>query len=108
MHKRILLLTFNQVGDNGIISFSNSYNYWKPSPLPLNGSSFIAPYWADFDLRGTGQISYRQTKNISLLARATHEIQTAFALTQNWIVTNLLIVTWNAVGYYNNKTDKVL
>ena len=67
----------------------------------------IAPYWADVDLTGTGNIFYRQSKNPVLLARASHEIQMAFSLSQNISVTNLFIATWNAVGYYQNHTDKV-
>ena len=85
----------------------NSYNSWNPQLLPLSGNSFIAPYWADFDLRGTGEVYYRQTKDPILLARATNEIQTAFSIPHHVVVTNLFIATWDAVGYYNLHTDKV-
>ena len=95
------------MGDNGIISLDNSYNPWNPRLLPFNDFQFIAPYWADFDLTGTGNVFYRQTRNLALLARATNEIRTAFPMSQNAIVTNLLIVTWDAVGYYSSNTDKV-
>ena len=86
---------------------NNSYNAWTARLLPLNRTQFIAPYWADFDSRGTGQIYYRQTKNPTLLARATKEIRAAFPLSHNVIITNLFIVTWDAVGYYPNRIDKV-
>ena len=90
---------------------TNLYNHYIPNQLPLNGSqSFIAPYWADVDIRGTGEIYYRQTNNPVLLARATNEIQTAFPMSQNVNITNLFIVTWDAVGYYSNDSrgiDKV-
>ena len=75
--------------------------------LSSNRNSFIAPYWADFDLRGTGKVYYRQTKDPILLARATNEIQTTFSLPHHVVVTNLVIATWDAVGYYSNHTDKV-
>ena len=98
------------MGDNGIISLNNSYNAWIPRLLPLISNTptaqFIAPYWADTDLRGTGQIYYRQSKDPVLLARATNEIQRVFTLYQN--VTNLFIVTWDAVGYYSMQTNKVM
>ena len=96
-----------QVGDNGIVSLNNSYNSYIPTLLPQNGSKFIAPYWADVDLRGTGQIYYRQTKNPTLLARATKQMQKTLCFSQNLIVTSLFIVTWDAVGYFNKHTDKV-
>ena len=104
----MVLHTYNfQVGDNGIISLNNSYNAWTARLLPLSRTQFIAPYWADFDSRGTGQIYYRQTKNPTLLARATKEIRAAFPLSQNVIINNLFIVTWDAVGYYSYGIDKV-
>ena len=86
---------------------NSSFNDYIPRSLPLNGSRFIAPYWADTDLRGTGRIFYRQTNNPVLLAKATNQIREAFPSFQNVIVTNLVIVTWDAVGYYNRGTDKV-
>ena len=95
------------MGDNGIISLDNLYNPWAPRSLPINNFQFIAPYWADFDLTGTGNVFYRQTRNPTLLARATTEIRAALPMSENVIITNLLIVTWDAVGYYFNNTDKV-
>ena len=67
----------------------------------------IAPYWADVDTRGTGRVFYRQTSDPSLLARATSEIRTAFPESSNVTIINLLIATWNRVGYYFRNTDKV-
>ena len=97
-------MTF-QVGNNGIISLHNSYNHYIPQRLPRSGFQIIAPYWADFDLRSTGNVFYRQTNKSALLARATNEIKAAFPVSEN--VINLLLVTWDAVGYYNLHTDKV-
>ena len=74
--------------------------------MPL-GYPFIAPYWADVDIRGTGEVFYRQSTNSNLLARASREIENGLALTQSIEIEHLLIVTWNAVGYYYRKTDKV-
>jgi len=86
---------------------TNLYNEYTPNQLPLGNQHFIAPYWADVDIRETGEIYYRQTNNPVLLARATNEIRTAFPMSQNVNITNLFIVTWDAVGYYLRHTDKV-
>jgi len=86
---------------------TNSYNPYTAGTLPIVGERFIAPYWADVDTSGTGRIYYRQTTNSTLLARATNEIQRAFPMSQNVNITSLLIVTWDAVGHYNGRTDKV-
>ena len=87
---------------------TNTYNFWTPGPLPIDGPQFITPFWADVDLTGTGQVYYRQTNDTVLLARANNEIQAAFAMSENVNITNLLIVTWDAVGYYSGRTDKVI
>ena len=81
-------------------------NRHTPLLLPLNGNNFIAPYWSDVDTSGTGQVYYRQTNNSILLARAANDIQSV-SLSENVAITNLFIVTWNAVGYYFSNTDKV-
>jgi len=77
-------------------------------PLPLSSTDkIIAPYWIDVDTRGTGDIYYRQTTNPSLLARTTSEIRAAFPISQNATITNLLIVTWDRVGYFYWQNNKV-
>ena len=81
------------------------YNPTSINRLPRNGSRFIAPFSDDIDLRGTGQIYYRQTNDHSLLSRATREIQTAFSVSLN--VSSLFIATWDAVGYYPRGTNGV-
>ncbi|XP_065916878.1 uncharacterized protein [Dysidea avara] len=95
------------ISDNGVVSFNNTFSLYTPRSLPLNGTNkIIAPYWADVDITGTGNIYYRQTTDSSLLARATSEIRAAFSMSQNFMAKHLLIVTWNAVGYYYRNTDK--
>ena len=93
---------------NGIISLDSPFTSSSVRSFPLNGTDkIIAPYWTNVDTRGTGQILYRQTTDPSLLARASREIQAAYPLSQNITITNLFIVTWDAVGYYYYGIDKV-
>ena len=102
------MFNYTQINDNGVISFNNPYNVRTPLSLPLSGTDqIIAPYWADVDTRGTGQIFYRQSTDPSLLARTENEIRRAFPMSQNVTITNLLIATWDAVGYYLFNDDKV-
>ena len=97
-----------QVNDNGVISLYSRYNVRTPLSLPLSGRYWIiAPYWADVDIREAGRIYYRQTTDPNLLDRATREIRQRFSMSQNITVTNLLIATWNNVGYYYRNSDKV-
>ena len=87
------------------------YSSYSPLLLPLNGTDsteqIIAPYWADVDTSGTGEIFYRQSTDPSLLARATSKIQAAFPASENVTIESLVIVTWDKVGYYDSNTDKV-
>ena len=68
----------------------------------------IAPFWADVDITGTGNVFYRQTADPDLLARASNKINLAFPTSSKSKVENLLIVTWDSVGYYSENTDKVI
>ena len=98
-----------QINSNGVISLDRSFTSSRVSSLPVRGtfesSRIIAPYWANVDTRGTGNIYYRQTTDPNLLSRTIREIRRAFPRAVH--LTNLLIVTWDAVGYFNQQIDKV-
>ena len=97
-----------QVNNNGVISFTRAVSTFTPEPFPLgNGLQLIAPYWADVDTTGTGQVWYRETDNRQLLDRAQREINRVFSQQRNFVPINLFIATWDHVGYYNGNTDKV-
>ena len=82
---------------------------YRASPLPLFTTRrwVIAPYWANVDTRGTGQIFYRQTNDPNLLVKASSEIQAASPMYRNIMITNLFIATWDTVGYSPSQIDKV-
>jgi len=97
-----------QVNFNGVISVGGFFTASTPSSLPLSRpAKIIAPYWADVDIGGTGNIYYRESKDPILLTRATGEIRAAFPLLNNVKITDLFIATWDSVGYFYNGTDKV-
>ena len=54
-----------------------------------------------------GTVWYRETSNSLLLSRFRDEIHAAFPNQREFIPTSLFIVTWDHVGYYRHKTDKV-
>ena len=74
--------------------------------LRLKLNTQIAPYWADVDITGTGNIGYRETRNPDLLQRANNDIRRAFS-TIRFSSEYLFIATWDHVGYYSSRTDKV-
>ena len=67
----------------------------------------IAPYFSDVDTRGTGNIWYRSTLDPVLLEKAKNDIPMVLS-GPNFNLTWLFIATWDHVGYYNTKTDKVI
>lgn len=73
------------VNHNGNITFEGGFPDYDPEPINALSVPIIAPFWADVDTRGTGTISY---------GRDTVDGRPAFA------------VTWNAVGYYSQRTDR--
>ena len=69
----------------------------------------VAAYWGDVDTRPAdgGTVWYRETSTSLLLSRFKDEIQAAFPNQREFTPTSLFIVTWDHVGYFNQKTDKV-
>jgi hypothetical protein len=70
------------INNNGNISFDASYSTFSSSSFPSSLYTMIAPFWADVDNRGSGNVLYTLTPTA-------------------------LIVTWENVGYYNQQTDKL-
>ena len=100
---------FIQVNNNGIISFGNSFSRFIPSRFPSNSrEALIAPYWADTDTRtnGSGNVFFQETTNLTLLQRASREIQDGLSV--SFTPTHLLIATWDSIGYFNSGTDRVI
>ncbi|CAH2318184.1 hypothetical protein AB205_0044100 [Pelobates cultripes] len=80
--------------------------FWSSHDIPLpSGSPIIAPFWADVDNEITGDIYYRQSSDLNLIARATSDIRSYFnypTFTSQWV----FVATWDRVGYYGSKSNK--
>ena len=105
-------LSGSQVNTNGAISFITAISAFTPIAFPLAGEfTLIAPYWADVDTRGFGpannDVWYRNTSDPVLLSRARDEIQLAFLDQHAFSPTLLFIATWDQVGYFERKTNRV-
>ena len=74
-----------------------------------NSVPVIAPYWADVDTRGTGNVWYRLTTVPEIILRVRNEIAVAFPqLSTSFIAQEVVVATWDRVGYYERQTDKVI
>uniref|UniRef100_T1JGD6 Nidogen n=1 Tax=Strigamia maritima TaxID=126957 RepID=T1JGD6_STRMM len=93
------------INSNGLISFYTDipvfYNIQFPMDYPI-----IAPFYADIDITGTGKVFYRETSSQYLLDRANNYIQEHFTTAAAFRARSLLIVTWEEVGSYKQKTEK--
>ena len=93
------------MNNNGDISFDSELSAFTPQSFPLSGTPLIAPYWADVDTSGTGNVSYRETQDLSLIRRARGDVLRAFSV--RFQPTFLFVATWDRVGYFSSQTDKV-
>ena len=83
------------------------YSEYIPQQLPLD-IPLIAVFWGDVDTTTSdgGFVWYRNTTSEDLLQRALKDIQEAYPLATD--INYLFIATWDHVGYFRQKTDKVL
>ena len=96
-----------QVNSNGILSFEVVFIEFSPTLFPIrSGTPLIAPYWDNVDIRDGGTIFYRQTTNVTLLQRASDEIQDGLSLP--FSPSHLLIATWDAVNHFQGGSDGVI
>ena len=100
-----------QINTNGVISFIAPVPTFTPEEFPISNRFLVAPFWADVDTRGTGEIYFKETFNSTLLTkarnvirRATHQAAGLSRFRPRW----LLIATWYQVGYFSSHTDQVI
>ena len=70
------------INNNGNISFGASYGTFSSNPFPDATYVMVAPFWADVDTRGTGEVWYKVTPTYA-------------------------IIRWHNVGYFSSQTDKI-
>ena len=98
-----------------MISFERPFSAFMPVPFPLNGTNatiqLIAPYWSDVDTRSEngGAVWYRESNAQEDIARARDDIRAAYeeARDSNFAPRSVFIATWDHVGYYSARDDKV-
>ena len=97
---------YDQVNNNGIITFESDFASFDPSIFPSGGPS-VAPYWADVNTAsfGGGSVFYRETTDFTLLQRASREIQDGLSV--SFLPSHLFIATWDSVDYFGSGPDLV-
>ncbi|HOH46599.1 MAG TPA: FlgD immunoglobulin-like domain containing protein [Candidatus Cloacimonadota bacterium] len=72
------------INNNGNISFLEGYSTYTPFGFPIDGYPMLAPFFGDVDTRGVGS-----------------------GLVWYKIESNRIIVTWDHVGYFGARVDKL-
>jgi len=76
------LYTNLYINNNGNISFDQPYGTFSSTGFPNATTKMVAPFWADVDTRGAGEVWYKVTPTA-------------------------LYVNWVAVGYFASQADKL-
>ncbi len=97
------------VNNNGAISMNAGVSAYTGLPFPYSDNPLIAPYWADVDTRAAnaGTVWYRTAQDSALLREVSTEIQGSFMGATSFNATFAEVVTWDRVGYYNQRADKL-
>ncbi|KAL1489768.1 hypothetical protein ABEB36_013702 [Hypothenemus hampei] len=94
------------VNSNGFLSFQTEIPQFINIEFPLD-YPIIAPFYSNVDTTSAGTISFYETQDPALLNRATENVHENFLDSVDFQTQSIFIATWNGVGYYNNKADKL-
>ena len=85
------------MGNNGYISLREA----KPNAI-------IGPFFGYVDTRGGGSVWYRESVAPSDLTKAESDIKRAYPVdAANFRTSSVFIATWDHVGYFPRRNDKV-
>ena len=87
------------VNNNGNLSFGELLSGFDPAGFPLTGPTVLAPFWADVDTRTEGGGKEGDGEGDSTRPPS--------AVWYKPIGENTLAVTWDNVGYFKRRNDKV-
>lgn len=104
------------MSDNGIVSFDLPFLFYIPTPLPTSSSVirkkfFVAPYWADVDLRSEGDVRYQTFEITSEDEEETQQLQAVndyISAEENIDFTGIwmLLVEWDGVHPFPQGGDQ--
>ncbi|XP_056270868.1 sushi, nidogen and EGF-like domain-containing protein 1 isoform X4 [Pseudoliparis swirei] len=93
------------VNNNGLVSFLREVSQFTPVAFPIAGDRrVVAPFWADVDNRRAGRVFYRESKEPSILRRASGDVKMYFSEFPNFNATWALISTWHQVTFFGGNS----
>ena len=94
------------MNNNGDLSFNNSFSSYIPQRFPIS-TPLIAPFWTDLYTEYFGSLWYRLTTDTDIIERIREEVASAFPVLTAFSATEVLIATWDHVGYYYSPNSPV-
>nr|XP_054605635.1 sushi, nidogen and EGF-like domain-containing protein 1 [Nothobranchius furzeri] len=89
------------VNNNGLVSFLREVSQFTPVAFPIAGDRrVVAPFWADVDNRRAGRVFFRESRDPSILKRASGDVRTYFSEFPTFNATWVLISTWHEVTFF--------
>ena len=86
------------MNNNGDLSFNNGFSDFSPDPFPIS-TPLIAPFWTDLYTGHFGSLWYRVTTDSDVIQRIREEVTSAFPELTTFSASEVLIATWDHVGY---------
>lgn len=94
------------MNSNGLVSFNNEMPTFYNVPFPLDYPA-LAAFYANVDLRGSGQVYYREARDARTVGLATALVGRFYPrLDGRFAATAVFVATWHQVGYYKKNADK--
>lgn len=96
-----------QVSTNGLVSFQAPFSSFHTSSFPTTSVPVIAPLWADFDFRETGNVFYRVTTDEATLDRVRTMIANSNPNLGGFSPTLCAIVTWSEATLFSRRLSRI-
>ena len=88
-----------QLNNNGGLSFNSSFGNNTPQRFPIS-TALIAPFWTDLVKDSNSHVWRRVTTNIETIQRVNEDVASTFPELTSFSATEVLIITWDNVGYH--------
>lgn len=94
------------MNSNGLVSFNNEMPTFFNVPFPLDYPALTA-FYANIDLRGSGQVYYREARDPRTLSLANDLVARFYPrLRGQFAAASVFVATWHRVGYYKKNADR--
>uniref|UniRef100_A0A8C3RXL4 Sushi, nidogen and EGF like domains 1 n=2 Tax=Chelydra serpentina TaxID=8475 RepID=A0A8C3RXL4_CHESE len=93
------------VNNNGIISFLKEVSQFTPVAFPISKDRrVVAAFWADVDNRLAGEVYCRESKDQTILQRATKDIRQYFPEFLEFSALWVFVATWHRVTFFGGSS----